>query len=237
MDQNKTTRSLPSLLEGVREWVLLQGKLGKKRFYLPFHKILDHPQDSLPDHQESLGAIPFEKVRETALSCTRCALSKSRTQVVFGTGNEKAQLMFVGEAPGFDEDRQGEPFVGKAGQLLTKMIQAMGLQRKDVYIANIVKCRPPENRTPRPEEIEACHDYLAVQISHIKPKVVCALGNVAAQTLLKTEKTISRLRGMFFEMGEIKVMPTFHPAFLLRNPEYKREVWHDLKLIMEVLKK
>lgn len=218
------------LLDEVRDWLILQKTLGKKRV---FYTAQTQEIVSLISPVQNSS---WENLRETVLACTRCPLSKSRTHVVFGEGNEKAKLVFVGEGPGFEEDRQGRPFVGKAGQLLNKMIEAMGLKREDVYIANIVKCRPPENRMPQSEEIEACSSYLTHQLEKISPQVICALGNVAAQTLLQTEKTISRLRGLFHEVNGVKIMPTFHPAFLLRNPEYKREVWRDLQLIMEELK-
>lgn len=227
-------REFSHLLHELQEWIHLQGALGKKRIFSPSRP--GHFQKIPLKSSASFSDLSLSGLRSVALKCVKCPLSKERTQVVFGTGNEKAQLVFIGEAPGFEEDRQGEPFVGKAGQLLTKMIEAMGLKREDVYIANIVKCRPPNNRTPKLEEIETCLPYLIGQLEKIKPKIICALGNVAAQTLLKSDKTISRLRGMFHEMGEMKIMPTFHPAFLLRNPEYKREVWQDLKLIMEELK-
>jgi DNA polymerase len=154
---------------------------------------------------------------------------------VFGVGDPCARLLFIGEGPGEDEDRQGEPFVGKAGQLLTRMIQAMGLARKDVYIANIVKCRPPGNRTPAPREIISCLPYLKRQIAIIAPEVICVLGNVAARSLLDTQVSISRLRGRFTAYGDISVMPTFHPSYLLRNPEDKRLVWDDLRKIMSLL--
>jgi len=250
-------KELKHFIHEIKEWVSLQKKLGKKRFYLPSRssKIDSKPSSagsvrgyssavkadqiagdrSKNDSLAAFSDISFSELRDIALKCVKCPLSEGRTQVVFGSGNEKTQLVFVGEAPGFDEDRQGKPFVGRAGQLLTKMIEAMGFKREDVYIANIIKCRPPNNRTPRPEEIETCLPYLIEQLGKIKPKVVCALGNVAAQTLLGTDKTISKLRGLFHEIDGIKIMPTFHPAFLLRNPEYKREVWHDLQLIMKEL--
>jgi DNA polymerase len=176
--------------------------------------------------------------------CTRCKLHTGRSHLVFGTGNPQAELMFVGEAPGEDEDRRGQPFVGKAGQLLTRIIRAMGLPREEVYIANIIKCRPPRNRNPEPDEIETCSPFLRRQIEIIRPKVICALGNFAAQTLLATGQKISQLRGRFhalppsFSDGEaagIKVMPTFHPAYLLRNPEDKKRVWEDMQMIMREL--
>lgn len=165
--------------------------------------------------------------------CQMCSLGQSRTRLVFGDGNPEARLMFIGEAPGFEEDKQGLPFVGAAGQLLTKIIEAMKLTRKDVYIANCLKCRPPQNRNPLPEEIATCNPILAKQIDIIQPQIICALGKFAAQALLKTEEPISRLRGRFFDWAPgIKLMPTFHPAYLLRNPEDKKFVWEDMRKIM-----
>ena len=167
--------------------------------------------------------------------CMLCGLCQTRTQVVFGSGNPQARLMFVGEAPGFDEDRQGKPFVGAAGQLLTKIIEAMKLKREDVYIANCLKCRPPNNRSPLPSEIVTCQPILMRQIEIIRPEVICALGKFAAQTLLETDQPISRMRGRFFDWKGMKIMPTFHPAYLLRNPADKKLVWEDVQLIMKEL--
>jgi DNA polymerase len=167
--------------------------------------------------------------------CQMCALGRTRTKLVFGSGNPEAQLMFIGEAPGFDEDRQGLPFVGAAGQLLTKIIQAMKLDRDKVYIANCLKCRPPNNRNPLPTEVVTCNPILMRQIAIIRPKIICALGKFAAQTLLQSEEPISRLRGRFFEIHQTKVMPTFHPAYLLRNPADKKLVWEDMQKIMKEL--
>ena len=158
-----------------------------------------------------------------------------RKQVVFGVGNPSADLMFVGEAPGADEDAQGVPFVGRAGQLLTKMIEAMGFRRDDVYIANVLKCRPPGNRDPEPDEIATCEPFLFRQVATIEPKVVIALGAFAARTLLKTTDPISRLRGRVFDFRGAKLVPTFHPSFLLRSPGYKREAWEDLKKALVLL--
>jgi DNA polymerase len=173
---------------------------------------------------------------EIGPSCSRCKLhTLGRTQVVFGVGNPEARLMFVGEAPGADEDTQGVPFVGKAGQLLTKIIEAIGLQRDDVYIANVIKCRPPQNRNPEPDEVEACEGFLFQQIDAIKPTVVVALGKFGAQTLLRTLEPISRLRGRVFDYRGAKLIPTFHPAYLLRNPGAKRDVWEDMKLVRTLL--
>lgn len=174
-------------------------------------------------------------IRDDIGDCTRCKLHQGRTNLVFGVGNPEARLMFVGEGPGADEDEQGEPFVGRAGQLLTQIIKAMGFGREDVYIANVVKCRPPGNRNPEPDEIEHCSPFLHAQIAAIKPTVIVALGKFAAQTLLQTETPISRLRGHFHPMSGIDVMPTFHPSYLLRNPAAKREVWDDMKMVMKRL--
>jgi DNA polymerase len=175
-------------------------------------------------------------VRADIGDCTRCKLHRlGRTQIVFGVGNPEADLMFVGEAPGRDEDLQGYPFVGRAGQLLTKIIEAISLRREDVYIANVIKCRPPENRNPEPDEVETCEPFLFRQIDIVKPKVIVALGKFGAQTLLRTLDPISRLRGRVFEYRGAKLIPTFHPAYLLRNPSSKREVWEDMKLVRSLL--
>jgi uracil-DNA glycosylase family 4 len=179
--------------------------------------------------------ITLEDVRNELGDCQRCLLGRVRTNLVFGEGNSKAELVFVGEAPGGDEDIQGRPFVGRAGQLLTKIIEAMGLKRQDVYICNILKCRPPGNRNPRPEEINACELFLVKQLKAINPRVICALGTFAAHTLLKTDVPISLLRGKFHSYQGIKVMPTYHPAFLLRNQGSKKLVWEDIQEIMKVL--
>lgn len=175
--------------------------------------------------------VSLAAVRSELGNCRRCKLHPYRTQIVFGTGDPQAKLIFVGEAPGREEDLQGEPFVGQAGQLLTKIIQAIQLRREEVYIANIIKCRPPENRNPEPDEIAACEPFLIKQLQVIRPRLICALGTFAAQTLLKTEEKISSLRGRFHEYKGIPLMPTYHPAFLLRNPGRKREVWEDMKKI------
>ncbi|BAI80885.1 uracil-DNA glycosylase [Deferribacter desulfuricans SSM1] len=165
--------------------------------------------------------------------CNKCRLAKNRTNLVFGEGDPNAELMFVGEGPGAEEDKQGRPFVGRAGQLLTKMIEAMKLKREDVYIANIVKCRPPNNRAPLNDEIGACIPYLHKQIEIIKPKYIICLGSIAASALLNTTTAISKIRGSFREFKGIKVMPTFHPAYLLRNPKMKKLAWEDLQLVMK----
>ena len=168
--------------------------------------------------------------------CSRCKLhTLGRKQVVFGVGNPDADLMFVGEAPGADEDVQGEPFVGRAGQLLTKIIEAIDLRRGDVYIANVIKCRPPQNRNPEPDEVEQCEPFLFRQIDVIKPKVIVALGKFAAQCLLKTSEPITRIRGREYRYRDAILIPTYHPAYLLRNPSSKREVWEDMKRVRELL--
>lgn len=167
------------------------------------------------------------------VGCKRCSLAVTRKNIVFGDGNPSAKIVFVGEAPGADEDEQGLPFVGRAGQLLTNIIKAMGLERNDVYICNILKCRPPGNRNPLPEEIHLCEPFLKKQLQIISPQIICALGTFAAKTLLKTETPISALRGRFHLYEGIKLMPTYHPAYLLRNPSAKKQVWDDVRLIMK----
>lgn len=180
-------------------------------------------------------SVLLDELKKEYQSCVMCSLSQARTKLVFGSGNPNALLMFIGEAPGFDEDQQGEPFVGAAGQLLTKIILAMKLKREDVYIANCLKCRPPGNRNPLPTEIATCNPILMRQIQIIQPKVICALGKFAAQTLLRTEEPISRLRGRFVDWKGMKLMPTFHPAYLLRNPSDKKLAWADAQAIMREL--
>ncbi len=189
--------------------------------------------DEAPEALSTCSSL--ESVREEIGDCQRCKLSATRKNIVFGDGNAEADLFFVGEGPGQDEDIQGKPFVGKSGQLLTKMITAMGLSREKVYIANIIKCRPPKNRNPEAEEIAACSPFLAQQIAAISPKIICALGTFAAQTLLKTDTKISALRGRFHDLNGIKVLPTFHPAYLLHNPSQKIKVWEDLQKVMAAL--
>lgn len=181
------------------------------------------------------GILTLAGVRKELGDCERCKLHRTRRTIVFGEGNEEASLMLIGEAPGYDEDVQGRPFVGKAGQLLTKIIQSINLPREEVYITNIVKCRPPQNRNPEPDEIQSCNPFLVKQIAVVQPKIICALGSFSAQTLLKTDTKITALRGKLFDLEGIKVIPTYHPAFLLRNPERKREVWEDMKKIAQWL--
>lgn len=181
-------------------------------------------------------SITLEDIEKELGDCKRCKLHDKRHHIVFGEGSPTSDLVLVGEAPGRDEDRQGKPFVGRAGQLLTDIIKAMGLERKDVYICNILKCRPPENRNPEPDEIAACEPFLIKQLEAIQPRVICAMGKFAAQTLLKTGTAISMLRGRFHSYHGIKLMPTYHPAYLLRNPGAKKQVWQDVQIIMEELK-
>ena len=174
----------------------------------------------------------LESIKTDLGNCCRCKLSENRTKIVFGKGSPNARLVFVGEGPGYHEDQQGEPFVGPSGQLLTKIIHAIKLTRESVYICNIVKCRPPGNRNPLPEEIKTCVPFLERQIRVIKPEFICALGAFAAQTLLNTNTPISRLRGRFHDYNGIKLMPTYHPSYLLKNPDKKRDVWEDMKKLM-----
>jgi DNA polymerase len=185
--------------------------------------------------EERIEGDTLERIREDIGDCTRCRLSQGRTKIVYGVGNPKAELVFVGEGPGHDEDVQGEPFVGRAGKLLTQMIEAMGLRREDVYICNVVKCRPPENRLPEKDEIATCSPFLLRQLAAIQPKVICCLGACAAQTLLETNQGISRFRGQWFDFRGAKLISTYHPAYLLRNPSAKSEVWKDLQNVMAFL--
>jgi len=184
---------------------------------------------------EAEPAVRLAQLAAVVRDCHQCRLHAGRRQVVFGTGDPTAALVFIGEAPGHDEDVQGEPFVGPAGQLLTRIIAAIGLTREQVYMLNVIKCRPPQNRNPQPDEIAACRPILQEQLACLRPRVICALGTFAAQTLLQTEEKISRLRGRFHMLGAIQVMPTYHPAFLLRNAQYKRAVWEDMQLVQRAL--
>lgn len=205
-------------------------QLGVKKVYWDLPQpgqITKKPKAASKDKIKALADV------ESRVSiCVQCHLHQSRTQTVPGAGNPNADLVFVGEAPGYEEDKQGKPFVGKAGHLLTKIIEAMHLTREDVFICNVIKCRPPENRNPEPEEIVTCQPYLIEQLRIIQPKVICAMGKFAAQTLIETTTSISRLRGSWYEYQGIPLMPTFHPAYLLRNPEKKRLVWEDVQQIM-----
>ena len=202
------------------------------------HRGFDCNSDSL-ETLANWGGAPqmlsetLKDIRLDLGDCQRCRLAQHRKHIVFGSGSPSAKLVFVGEGPGFEEDRQAEPFVGPAGQLLTKIIAAINLTRKQVYICNIVKCRPPENRNPETDEIDTCFPFLERQIAAIQPDYICALGAIAAQTLLGTNESISKLRGRFHQYKGIKVIATYHPAYLLRNPEKKRDVWDDMKMFMK----
>jgi uracil-DNA glycosylase family 4 len=213
-------------------------------------KLIDRLEDKLKFYSQ-LGAefitspsssedTPYLSLRERILSCQKCPLSQGRKNAVPGEGNLGAELMFVGEAPGRDEDIQGRPFVGRAGQLLTKIIHAMKFKREEIYITNIVKCRPPENRTPHKQEIEMCQDYLREQLEMIKPKVIVTLGKVAADFFIESKLRMTALRGNFYEFNNIKVMPTFHPSYVIRNEgnkEIKKMVWEDMQKVMAFLGK
>lgn len=209
----------------------------------PFHYVKDVlgvedilcPSAATPDVavcSPMMASNNLDEFQSTVMGCTKCRLSQQRTNIVFGEGSAEAKLMFIGEGPGFEEDQQGRPFVGKAGQLLTKMIQAMGLKREAIYIANIVKCRPPENRNPFNDEIQSCIPYVKRQIELIKPEVIICLGSVATKALLNSTQSISRMRGVFVKYNNIPVMPTFHPAYLLRNEKMKKPAWEDLQQVM-----
>ena len=190
-------------------------------------------QSNAPGRTSPAG---LDELRNVVAACTLCALHRGRTQTVFGTGNPRADWLVVGEAPGFEEDRKGEPFVGRAGQLLTKMLRAIDLAREEVFIANILKCRPPDNRDPQPQEIGQCLSYLRQQIELIQPKIILAMGRIAAQTLLDTHTSIGRLRGSehYYADTRIPVVVTYHPAYLLRSPQQKRKAWEDLQLAVRV---
>ena len=222
-------RELKEIINSVKFYIDLERESGMEESF--FRGALDKTTAStLAGNTDGLDALCKE-----VMKCAECDLHKTRLNVVFGSGSPKAELMFIGEAPGEDEDIQGIPFVGRAGQLLTKMIEAMGLTRQDVYIANILKCRPPNNRPPLPTEILACENNVKRQAEIIRPKIICTLGKFASQTLLRTETPISSLRGNEFEYNGIKVIPTFHPAYLLRNPPEKKVVWEDMQKIMKFL--
>src|SRR5262249_22178621 len=196
----------------------------------PAASLFDSPMPVITDKRAALKAI-----REDIGDCTRCRLHKGRKNIVFGVGNANAELMFVGEGPGADEDEQGEPFVGRAGQLLNNMIAAMGLERRDVYIANVVKCRPPQNRTPEKDECDTCSPFLLRQIEVIRPKVIVALGAVAAKNLLAMNDSMASLRGRWYDFKGARLAVTYHPAYLLRDPRQKKEAWKDLQMVMKYL--
>jgi DNA polymerase len=225
-DQTATTMSRPAL-------PIVPSKAVPATPALPVLPVVNEP--SLFEAIDRVENDSLERIREDLGECTRCRLHKQRNKIVFGVGNSRAELVFVGEGPGHDEDVQGLPFVGRAGKLLTQMIEAMGLERDDVYICNVVKCRPPENRTPADDEIATCSPYLYRQLDVIAPKAIVCLGAVAAQTLLGTKDSISRYRGVWFDFRNTKLLATYHPAYLLRNPNAKGEVWKDLQKVMTLL--
>jgi DNA polymerase len=231
--------TIAELASALRSYVEHQRELG----VLGFPRATESPtlvvEPPTPDMfvAPALAAVgTLAALREHIGDCQRCKLAPHRTQIVFGVGNPKARLVFVGEAPGRDEDRQGEPFVGRAGQLLTEIItKGMKLRREDVYIANVIKCRPPENRNPEPDEVASCEPFLLRQLGLIGPEIIVALGKFAVQTLLRTKSPISQLRGRWSDYHGIRLMPTFHPAYLLRNPGDKRLVWEDIQKVMAAL--
>lgn len=239
--EENSEAELLKLVRSLKENIYYDIDAGKfpSHFYMKGHikSEIEVLRDKLPgdDCKAPQKTMTLEEVKQELVDCQRCPLGKLRTNLVFGEGNPKARLVFVGEAPGGDEDIQGKPFVGRAGQLLTRIIEAMDLKRKDVYICNILKCRPPGNRNPKPEEINACEPFLIKQLKVIKPQIICALGTFSAHTLLKTDVPITILRGKFHAYHGIQLMPTYHPAYLLRNPGAKKQVWEDMQKIMKGL--
>ena len=223
---------------GIRQWVTRETahRMDAAVAAVPSagHQGSEAPGDEIP-----VASLDWEALQERVQTCTRCPLHETRTQTVFGTGNREADWLIIGEAPGRDEDREGEPFVGRAGKLLTEMLFAIGYQRKDVYIANILKCRPPNNRDPSPEEVACCHDYLERQIELIQPVLILAAGRIAAHNLLHSDLQVGRLRGRVHKYGErqIPLIVTYHPAYLLRSPLEKRKVWDDLQLAQSIYRK
>jgi DNA polymerase len=233
---------LAALVSGFRaqlEWHARGGAHAVSSAPTPVADIEGAPigSETAPPAEARATRMSLVQVRQDLGECTRCKLSATRNKIVFGVGDPHAPLMFVGEAPGADEDRLGDPFVGRAGQLLDKMTLAMGWPRESVYIANVLKCRPPGNRNPEADEVEACEPFLARQIDAIAPRLIVTLGKPAAQLLLRSNAPISALRGTFHSYRGIKVMPTFHPAFLLRSPERKRDTWNDLKQVIAELER
>jgi len=220
---------LSNVIKKIKLLIETDRNLGVSEYFLVKGDVIDNNAKSMQK------ATRLNELRKRVLECKRCPLYKSRTNLVFGEGDPNADLMFIGEAPGQEEDLQGRPFVGRAGMLLSRIIKAMGLRREEVYIANILKDRPPNNRNPKEDEIKACIGYLLEQIEIIRPRVICALGSFAAKELLKEERSISQIRGKFYNFKDIKLMPTYHPAYLLRNPQDKRLVWEDMKKIMREL--
>mgnify|MGYP005838140795 CR=1 FL=1 len=235
------TKQVLEIISSVREYLALQKLQGIRSVPCPSARQVNQQSDKEPARSNEQAPIPagmklqhLQALRNEMGDCTRCRLHSARQNIVFGVGNPNARLVFVGEAPGADEDVQGEPFVGKAGQLLTCIIEAINLKRHDVYITNIVKCRPPGNRDPQDDEIQTCVPFLKKQLAIIQPRIICTLGRYSTQTLLETRQGITALRGRFHELPSgIKVMPTYHPSFLLRYPEKKRETWEDIQKVQK----
>jgi DNA polymerase len=221
---------------GVRQWILREPPRGGSGEPQPAAEVTATRDTETPPG-DAIAGLDWPALEARVAHCTRCALHETRTRTVFGTGNREADLLVIGEAPGADEDRQGEPFVGRAGQLLTEMLKAAGYQRNEVFITNILKCRPPRNRDPLPAEVACCHDYLQRQIALIGPRLILAVGRIAAQNLLRSETAIGRLRGRVHRYGAagIPLVVTYHPAYLLRSPLEKRKSWQDLQLALRVL--
>jgi DNA polymerase len=217
-------REYPEIYDEIRSYL----EFAERSFF--WH---ESPQNTIPGNNEKKDLAQIDYLKQRVENCKNCSLHSTRKKVVFGAGNLSAKLLFIGEGPGEEEDNQGLPFVGRAGKLLTDIITAMGLKRDEVYICNAVKCRPPGNRTPTDEEIFLCNPYLMEQIKIVNPKIIVALGAVSIKALFKTGESIFRLRGRFLDFQGIKVMPTFHPGFLLRNPDYKKHTWSDMKLVMK----
>lgn len=230
MSELSVKSELLNVIKDIKAYIKAEEEYGITEILMPGAGASEIKEPSSPARSKGLLSLKNE-----VLNCKACALHKTRKNVVFGDGDPRAKLIFVGEAPGYDEDLQGLPFVGQAGKLLTKMIEAMGLSRDSVYICNVLKCRPPENRQPQPEEVAACKGYLSRQIEAISPKVICCLGRHAACALLDTEDPISKIRGKEIDHKGIILVPTYHPAYLLRNPSAKKEVWGDLKKIKKIL--
>jgi DNA polymerase len=244
---------LREILEELKNHFEIQKALGLQAVFMSTKKREEKPRVSKPQTQDekekpvikiqeqlsifdaTSKRLTLEEIRDEIGDCKRCKLHEWRTNIVFGEGNPNARLVFVGEGPGEEEDRQGRPFVGRAGQLLTKIINAMGLDRSYVYICNVVKCRPPGNRTPEPDEIGTCEQFLFKQLRAIDPDVIVCLGSVAAQSVLKTKEKLGNLRGKFHSYGRAKVMVTYHPAALLRNPGFKKPLWDDMQVVMKEL--
>ena len=255
MNQISSVTELKRILEDLRKYIEYQRALGLEYLISKTEKV-DVENISIKEDEMRTKIRPkttidaniqlnifdsfsekqtLEDIREEIGDCTRCKLHTGRTNIVFGEGNPRARLVFVGEGPGRDEDIQGQPFVGRAGQLLTKIINAMGLKRSDVYICNVVKCRPPGNRTPEQDEIATCQQFLIKQLRTIDPAVIVCLGSVAAQSVLNTKAKLGELRGNFHTYGHAKLMVTYHPAALLRNPGFKKPLWEDMQLVMKEL--